>query len=191
MKLTKGSGLLFLSASFLAGGATWWLRSFAKPEAAEVAVTSAVTRQASSSERPPPSVLAPGRPEPAGTASGAPDAVPAGKSLSAPTLSAEEAEVLSNHSPDELGQLIARAEDAYRKAGLRARLEAERRYVMLLNLAAKVQDAPSPPPDERELELQAQYREIEPTLDPAERAAFKEEFFREAHMEKRQEEGSR
>lgn len=108
----------------------------------------------------------------------------------APELSEEEQSVLRDHSLDELPHLIAQAEQSYREARAADRSEAQRRYLVLLNLASKVVANDGPSPSEALVARQQQYlaaRESEQQriaqLPPAEQqkrlAAFKENFFRD------------
>jgi hypothetical protein len=72
-------------------------------------------------------------------------------------LSDEEQAVLQEHPIEELGQLTAKAQQAYRNSVEPDRDEAKRRYLMLLNLGAKVVLYERPEPTPELLHAQQQY----------------------------------
>lgn len=105
-------------------------------------------------------------------------------------LSEEEQSVLREHSLEELPHLIAQAEQSYREASAVDRSEAQRRYLLLLNLAAKVVPDDGPNPSEALVARQQEYLAARESaqqriahLSQAEQqkrlGAFKETFFRD------------
>ncbi len=97
-------------------------------------------------------------------------------------LTPEEEDVLRHHPAEDLSRLIAGAMNAYRNADDAHRAEADRRYLMLLNLAAKFEsDHVTATPQEIQAERDyvkaaAAKKAAWQKLPPAERAERQSEF---------------
>ncbi len=102
-------------------------------------------------------------------------------------LTPEEEDVLRHHPPEDLSQLIAGAMQAYVHADDAHRAEADRRYLMLLNLAAKLEsDRVSATPAEIHTQhdylnavaaKQAAWQQLSPPQRAERESEFKYQFF--------------
>lgn len=99
-----------------------------------------------------------------------------------PGLTGEEVALLDHYGPEGLRRALAEAQNAYVTAKPSEAAEADRRYLQLLNLIAKM-DAPPEPPSPELVTRQREYLEALPAeearladLPPEERAARLDEF---------------
>lgn len=106
-----------------------------------------------------------------------------------PDLSEEEIALVDKYSHEGLSRALLEAQNAYVTAKPEESAEADRRYLLILNLIAKLDPPPAPQPPALE-KRRAEYLEALPVeearvaaLPPAERAAeleqFKETFFKD------------
>lgn len=79
--------------------------------------------------------------------------------LSSLTLSPEEEDILRRHGPDELPQLIYQADVDFMNSNDSNRKELERRYLLLLNLSAKLSEPPPVQEDSRENAFRVAFQE--------------------------------